>query len=125
MPQLSAPKSQGEESGTPGSADHPEAAGQTATFAHLYPHPWFKRKLHSASGHRNIGTVSCQYLRFWSAPRTELNQSNSSLYPNPVGESSLYPNPVGKRAGPSEVQTLPRNQRRLLSAHIPDTKGIA
>ena len=83
------------------------------TSAHLCPHPWSDRKLHSSSGHSNIGTVSSRYLQFWSVPRTELNESNSSLLPNPVGE----------RAGPSEVRTLLRNQRRLPSAHIPSPRG--
>jgi len=46
-------------------------------------------------------------------PRTEVNRSNCSLYPNPVGET----------AEPSEVWTLLRNYRRLPSAHIPDPRG--
>jgi len=44
---------------------------------------------------------------------TELNRPNSSLHSNPVGES----------AGPSEVWTLLRSQRRLPSAHSPDPRG--
>lgn len=51
---------------------------------------------------------------FLPVPRTDMNMSHSSLYPNPMQE----------RAGPSEVQILLRTQRRqLLSAHIPDTSG--
>jgi len=33
------------------------------------------------------------------------------------------PNPVAKRARPSEVQTHLRNQKRLSSAHLPESKG--
>jgi len=92
---------------------HPETAGQTATSAHLCPHPWSKEKLHSASGHRDIGTVSLPCPRFTSEPRTELNQPNSSLHPNPAGE----------RARTSEVWVLLRSQRRLPSAHSPGPRG--
>lgn len=67
------------------SADHPETSKQTATSTHFCQYCLFKRKLHSSSGHRNVGTVSCRYLPFWSLPRTELNWTNSSLHPIPQG----------------------------------------
>jgi len=94
---------------TPRSLDNPETVWQTTTSAHLCPHSWLKRKLHSASGRRNIGAVICRSPPSRSEPRTELNQSKSSLNPNLMEEW---------RAGHSEVQTLLRNKRKLLSAHI-------
>jgi len=78
------------------------------TFAHI---PGLRRNC-IVSGHRNIGAVNSRYLQFWSAPSTELNQSNVSLHPNPMEE----------RAGSSEMQTLLRNQRRLHFAYIPNPR---
>jgi len=52
-PQLPAPKPHGRESSLPKRVGNPE----TTTSAHLCLHPWPKRKLYRASGHRKIVAV--------------------------------------------------------------------
>jgi len=56
---------------------------------------------------------SCRTPVVQIAPRYEWNRS----------QSSLNTNTVGGRDGHSEVHTCLGNQRRLLSAHISDSRG--
>lgn len=114
-PQLPVPKPRGRESSSTKQVGTPETARQERlpvlpTLAHI-PDP--RRNCTGPLGTGRYGHSSCRSARFQTAPSSEGTRSNSSLYSNPMEG----------RARPSEGQTNLGNQRRLLSAHISDSRG--